>query len=89
MGLLYREVLTLALLPSGLGHSLSWGLSCVLSLASIHWIPRVPSSQCGNHSLWVVSCPLGGQNHYGQDAPLHITGLWPVEIGWEDPGLPP
>lgn len=33
--------------------------------------------------------PGGRQNHYGQDAPLHITGLWPVEGGWEDPGLPP
>lgn len=33
----------------------------MVSLASIHWIPEAPSSQCGNQSLWVVSCPLGGR----------------------------
>lgn len=33
----------------------------MVSLASIHWIPEAPSSQRGNHSLWVVSRPLGGR----------------------------
>lgn len=33
----------------------------MVSLASIHWIPEAPSSKCGNHSLWVISCPLGGR----------------------------
>ena len=62
----------------------------MLSLASIHCIPGAPSS-------WNVAQPqpLGGlmspegQNHSGRDPLFHITGLWPVETGWEDPGLPP
>ena len=92
MGFLYREVLTLPCYHLRLGRSLSWGrpVCCRMSVASIHCIPGAPSS-------WNVAQPqpLGGlmspgvQNHSGRDPLLHITGLWPVETGWEDPGLPP
>lgn len=68
----------LALLPSGLGHSLSWGCPWCCP-----WPPftgfQVPSSQYGNHSLWVVSCPLGGQNHYGQTRSSLGFGLWRLD----------
>lgn len=48
--------------PLSVSGAVPCAVGClVVSLASIHWIPRVPSSQCSNHSLWVVSCPLGGR----------------------------
>lgn len=93
MGLLYREVLTLALLTSGAG-------SLCLGGHPVHC--RMSNGVPGLHSLDSRSVLLpvwqpqplgglkspGGQNHSGQDPLPHITGLWPVETGWEDPSLP-
>lgn len=89
MGLLYREVLTLALLPSGLGHSLSWGLSCVLSLASIHWIPRVPSSPSAATTASGYPMSPGGGRITMAKTPRSTSLGFACGDWMEDPGLPP